>query len=111
MKHLWKKSLWKRKKRSETPSFLQNLLILIYLFPIMTDETDVSIRMAEDAIKYIYTNYPNLTCGDYIAFSSVLVHNVAKWIAETMHTDVKEIENIIFSQVIQLEVLEKDAHE
>lgn len=72
----------------------------------MEYETDVSIKMASDALNYIYKNYPDLTCGDYISFASVLTHNVAKWIADSMKTDVKEVENVIFSQCIQLDILE-----
>lgn len=72
----------------------------------MQDETDISIRMADDALRYIYEHYPNLTCGDYLSFASVLTHNVAKWIADSMKVNVEEVENVIFSQCIQLEMLE-----
>lgn len=72
----------------------------------MEQETDVSITMTNDVMRYVYERYPNLTCGDYIAFASVLTHNVAKWVGDTMKTNPKEIENLIFSQVIQLDILE-----
>lgn len=73
----------------------------------MEQEKDISIAMAEDALNYVYNQYPGLTCGDYLSFASVLSYNVAKWIARSMNTNVEEVCNVIFAQCIELQMLEK----
>lgn len=88
-----------------------NLLYLYYFYLFMEQDKDISVLMADDALKYIYEKYPNLTCGDYLSFSSVLTYNVAQWIANSMKTDIKEVINVIFSQCIQLEMLKEGEEE
>ncbi len=73
----------------------------------MEQEKDISIVMADDALNYVYNKYPNLTCGDYLSFASVMCYNVAQWIAKSMNIDVKEVANVLFSQCIQLEMLKE----
>lgn len=80
----------------------------------MESDKDISIVMADDALRYIYGKYPNLTCGDYVSFASVLVYDTAQWIASSMGVDTKEVVNVMFSQCIQLEMLnkgEEDEHD
>lgn len=72
----------------------------------MDDNRDISIIMAEDAINYIAEKYPNLTCGDYLSFQSVMCHMVAKWIAKSMNVDINEVINVILAQCIQFAMLE-----
>lgn len=71
----------------------------------MEQEKDISVVMADDALTYIYKKYPNLTCGDYMSFASVLNYNIAQWVAKSMGVDLKEVINVLFSQAIQLEML------
>lgn len=74
----------------------------------MVDEKDISVIMADDALKYIYDKYPNLTCGDYLSFTSVLGYNVAQWLAKSMGIDTKEVINVLMAQTIQLDMLRED---
>ena len=74
----------------------------------MEQEKDISVVMADDVLKYMYEKYPNLTCGDYMSFASVLSFNIAQWVARSMNVDVKEVVNVLFSQCIQLEMLSED---
>lgn len=104
------KSLKQRLRKRNPSDFslnFTNLLILVLLLPTMEYEKDISIEMAEDALTYIYNKYPNLSCGEYMSFASVLTHSVAKWIARSMDTSVKEVDSVIFAQCIQLEMLEE----
>ena len=88
--------------------------ILVLLLPFMEQDIDVSVKMANDTLQYIYNKYPNLTCGDYMSFASVLTYTVAQWIAKSMDADIKEVINVLFAQCIQLEMLgegeDKDAN-
>lgn len=73
----------------------------------MSEEYDnISSKMAEDALRYIYEKYPNLSCGEYMEFSARLVTDVAHWIGASMGEAPKDVLNALLSMAIQIDIIE-----
>lgn len=69
----------------------------------MTKEADISIRIADELMSYLYDNHNGLSCGDYISTSSLFIYNMSQWIAHAMGESSKEVLNAIFGMAIKLE--------
>ena len=72
----------------------------------MEYEKSVSQEMAEDALRYIYDKYPDLSCGEYMEFSSRLQVDVAHWLAKSLNKKPKEVLDAMLSVAIQIDIIE-----
>ena len=73
----------------------------------MDEEFDnISAKMADDAIRYIYEKYPNLSCGEYMEFSARLATYIAHWIGKSMGESPRDVLNALLSMAIQIDIVE-----
>lgn len=77
----------------------------------MESDSDISVDMAYDAIKYIYNTYPDLSCREYMDCASLISILVSRWVGEIMNKKSEEVLNDLLSKTIQMDILERKMSE
>ena len=70
------------------------------------------IEFANEILTHANENYgEELVCGDWLTITSILIYNVAEWIANSCKCDIEETINAIFAGTITLDAVHKGEKE